>query len=871
MADEFNNDSLLELYLYESSSLLDTLDGILLGAEADGALTDANVNEIFRIMHTIKGSSNMMGYEGITEVAHKAEDLFSVIRDFGLNTAFFGELFDLMLEVSDFLKAEVGKVQEGGLLEREVAPLAAGLLALTGRVREAPPEAAAPGAGPAGPAAADVSGGYGSGAVPDYAPAPGGRETHVLRINFNEGAKMENIRAFMLVSKLGEKGTVNRTVPSNPETDPDAGSFIAERGFYISYTTPLTREQIEATVKGMLSVESVAFVRRLPDDPGKTGAAQDPPAPKPRPLPIASTSAAKDAKAAKTSPEADTKSYTNITNASPSSSGSVVPSDASLGSAANALAFSTNTNAPRDELLPQGAANVSDAPSTANTASASSASYDSIVSPTENASEFSPHANAANVSSGANAARNEIPARNAVNAAWDEILSQSARRSQAPFPEELLQTLPWLLPGLPGAPAVQPGPDTHSGREEQQQGDAATASASAAGSAGQNIISVELKKLDALLDLVGEITINESIVTGNPDLDGLELANFRKAARQLGKLTNELQDTVMSIRMLPVSSVFQRMRRIVRDMGKNLGKEVNLLLIGEDTEVDKAILDAVSDPVMHLVRNAMDHALETPEERLKAGKDACGHIVLSAENAGSDVIISVSDDGRGLDRNIILKKARKDGLLSKPAYEYSDREIHNLLMTPGFSTRENVSTYSGRGVGLDVVKNNIEKAGGSVIIESKKGLGTNIILKIPLTLAIIPVVKVAVGSEVFSIPVSNIRESFKPGAGRLAEGPSGREMVLLRGRAYPVMRLGERFGVANAVTDVSGGVLVLVESGDSSACLLADSLLGASQVVVKPLPVYLNRFKTSRTGISGCTIMSNGSISLIVNVQELLE
>jgi len=273
---------------------------------------------------------------------------------------------------------------------------------------------------------------------------------------------------------------------------------------------------------------------------------------------------------------------------------------------------------------------------------------------------------------------------------------------------------------------------------------------------------------------------------------------------------------------------------------------------------------------MHLVRNAMDHAIETPQERLSAGKAPSGHIVLSAQNSGGDVIISISDDGRGLDKTTILNKARRSGLLRKPESDYSDKEIYNLLMAPGFSTRDYVSEYSGRGVGLDVVKSNIEKIGGTVIIESKKGLGTNIILKIPLTLAIIACIEIAIGDSIYSIPINNIRESFKSNAGQLITDPSGFEMIILRGAAYPIIRLYDVFGHAGAVTDISEGILVLVDAGDHSACLLADSLVGKYQVVVKPLPRYLYRFGAKHSGISGCTIMGNGNISLIVNVQELV-
>jgi two-component system chemotaxis sensor kinase CheA len=360
------------------------------------------------------------------------------------------------------------------------------------------------------------------------------------------------------------------------------------------------------------------------------------------------------------------------------------------------------------------------------------------------------------------------------------------------------------------------------------------------------------------------------MVTENADLEGLELENFNKSARQLSKLTNELQDTVMSVRMVPISTTFQRMRRIVRDMGKQLGKDAELVLMGENTEVDKTILDALGDPIMHLVRNAMDHAIETREERTAVGKSPSGHIVLSARNMGGDIIISVSDDGRGLDTSKLLAAAARKKLLKKPESEYSEKEIYNLLMAPGFSTKEDVTEFSGRGVGMDVVKSNIEKIGGTVIIESVRGVGTNILLKIPLTLAIISCMEVKLGDEIFSIPITNIKECFKSSAGQLISDPLSNEMIMLRGNAYPIIRLHERFNIGNSIKDIDEGILILTDAGDHMGCLFVDELIGKFQVVVKAIPPYLNDFKVKSAGISGCTIMGNGEISLIIDVQELL-
>ena len=828
MTTEFNNDSLLELYLYESSSLLDSLDSILLGAEADGNLTSDQVNEIFRVMHTIKGSSAMMAFNGISEVSHKTEDLFAVIRKHGLNMAYFNELFDVVLAVSDFLKTEIAKVQDGKELETEYEPLTNVVLALTDKMRsdtdteespdlgrtlgapsvpipptdhtpqvpQAPPVAvAAPeptetvhiepdeSSMPEAPEGGRILGAESpqmpeeptadiskitARAVSEPA-APGGQQTYFLHVHFNEGSKMENIRAFMLVNILSEKGTVNRTIPANPENDQDSANRIAERGFYISYTSSLLRDQIEALIKGTLSVETVSFTRKLPDEEGGEPSAPEPAKPEPRPQPIAPSSDAP----------------TPVTNVQPS--------------------------VPYAEQQPSTFTDVSSVQQTTPEPVAPSRPvFVDVTKP-----------------------QPETPAP---EASPPSTINSTEQPSMAKDKK----------PAADGAP----GGGTHT---------------------TQNIISVELKKLDTLLNLVEEIVINESIVTENPELKDLELPNFRKAAHQLDKLTNELQDTVMSIRMLPVSIVFQRMRRIVRDMCKSLNKEATLVLAGETTEVDKTILDALSDPLMHLVRNAMDHAIETPEERIKAGKAAGGHIILSAQNSGKDVIISISDDGKGLDKNTILSKARAVGLLRKPESEYTDKEIYNLLMSPGFSTKENVSEFSGRGVGMDVVKSNIEKIGGSVIIESKQGLGTNIILKIPLTLTIISCIEILVGKDIYSIPINNIRESFKATAGQLIKDPTGGEMIMLRGQPYSIIRLHELFDRPDAITDINEGILVLVDAGDQSICLLADSLIGKFQVVVKPLPHYFSRFNIKKSGISGCTIMGNGNISLIINVQEMVD
>lgn len=378
----------------------------------------------------------------------------------------------------------------------------------------------------------------------------------------------------------------------------------------------------------------------------------------------------------------------------------------------------------------------------------------------------------------------------------------------------------------------------------------------------QSIISVSVEKLDMLMDLVGEMVIAEAMVTQNPDLKGLELNNFKKAARQLRKITGEVQDIVMSIRMVPLNITFQRMQRIVRDMSRKLNKEVVLEIFGEETEVDKNIIEHISDPLMHLVRNAIDHGLESNEERKRKGKSQAGKVVIEAKNAGSDVLIIVKDNGKGLDKEKILIRARENGLLHKPENEMTDREIFNLIFLPGFSTRDNISEYSGRGVGMDVVTKNIETVGGSVLVDSIPDEGTTITLKIPLTLAIIEGMNIKVGKSCYTIPLTTIQESFRPHGNEIITDPDGNEMIMVRGQCFPIVRLHNVFQVETAITQFTEGIIIMVENDEKTICLLADALLGEQQVVVKALPNYIKKVK----GLTGCTLLGDGSISLILDI-----
>lgn len=393
--------------------------------------------------------------------------------------------------------------------------------------------------------------------------------------------------------------------------------------------------------------------------------------------------------------------------------------------------------------------------------------------------------------------------------------------------------------------------------------------ASPGGAQSQAMISVSVEKLDKLMNLVGEMVISEAMVTQNPDLKGLVLDNFSKSARQLNKITNELQDMVMSIRMVPLGLTFFKMNRIVRDISKKLGKEINLKILGEETEVDKNIIEQIGDPLMHIVRNSADHGIETIETRVLQGKPRAGTITLEAKNAGGEVLIIIKDDGKGLNKENILQKAYENGMIGDEAENMSDTEIFNLIFLPGFSTKEAVTEFSGRGVGMDVVAKNIESIGGNILIESVEGKGTTITLKIPLTLAIIEGMNIRVGQSCYTLPIMSIKESFIPKADEVFSDTDENEMIMIRGQCYPIMRLRERYKVKTGATNIEDGILIMLEGENKTVCLFADELLGEQQVVVKNLPKYIHRLKKI-DGLAGCTLLGDGNISLILDVNGLI-
>ena len=688
-------EAMLDMYFFETNSLLEQLDEILLRTEQANAFDSEDIKEIFRIMHTIKGSSAMMGFDNLSVLAHKAEDMFFVIRENPELITDVSFVYDLVFQVSDSYKAQIEAIQNnvGGEYElfnfdELIEKLQKAKEKLSGEANgEAPAPAEAPAAA---------------------APTSSDNQKTTVRVFFEDGCQMENLRAFLLINTIREECSFLEYYPADVETNPETSKEIIEHGFLITFTAEDNKDYILKQIETALNVQSYEVLAV----PSETPAAE----------------------------------------------------------------------APKAEIPPE-------------------------------------------------------PAKEAA-------------------------------PSAPEKPTAAPAP-TESAVEKAQ---AAVANAAAqGGSQKQSLISVNLAKLDALNDIVGEIITTESMVISNPDLEGLELESFSKAARDLKKLTGELQDTVMSIRMVPLSGVFQKMNRIVRDMRKKLGKDVEFVMEGEDTEVDKSIVDSLQDPLMHLVRNCMDHGIEeNVNDRTALGKPAKGTLKLTAQNSSGEVIITVSDDGAGIDPDKILAKARRQGVLTKPESEYTVKEIQNLILLPGFSTNEQVTEFSGRGVGMDVVKSNVEKCNGTIVVDSKKGAGTTFIIKIPLTLAIIDGMEISVGDIVFTVPISTIRESFKVEPEQILRDTDGNEMIMLRGICYPILRMHEKFGIETEVTDLKEGILLLVETDNKSMCIFADKLIGEQQVVVKPFPKYLARYDIKGEGLSGCTIMGDGSISLIIDTNTLI-
>ena len=382
-------------------------------------------------------------------------------------------------------------------------------------------------------------------------------------------------------------------------------------------------------------------------------------------------------------------------------------------------------------------------------------------------------------------------------------------------------------------------------------------------------IRVGTDKIDSLINMVGELVITQAMLNelGEADeIDAAKLTALREGLAQLSHNTRDLQESVMRIRMLPISFVFSRFPRLVHDISQKLGKQVELKLIGEHTELDKTVMEKISDPMVHLVRNSLDHGLESPEERIANGKSETGQVTLNAYHQGGNIIIEIIDDGRGLNIEKIKQKAIQNGLIDEHD-ELTDDEINELIFRPGFSTADAVSDLSGRGVGMDVVKRNINALNGTVEVTSVPGEGSTFTIRLPLTLAILDGQLVTVGNNVYIIPLVSIVESLQIDTSKVNSVGGGLDVLRLRDEYIPIMRLHDMFNHDDAVKELQNGLLVVVESDNEKVGLLVDELLAQQQFVIKSLEANYKKVD----GVSGATILGDGSVSLIVDISGLIK
>ena len=695
MSNQYSNEPMLDLFIFESMQLIEQMELLIIANEKSSSYSSDAINEIFRIMHTIKGSAAMMLYNTISTVAHSMEDLFFVLREDKPRNVDYSVLSDLVLEGLDFIKVEIIKIRNGDEADGDASAIIESLrvfhVTIKGQDSNVIDQNSVDGAISRDDRTPDKQQYYISKVRTETTSL---KNTFQATLRFEPDCGMENLRAFGVVNDLGDLAEEYYHIPEDLDHE-DSARVISEQGFTLFLKTDRTLEEIHRVLMQTFSLKDLQLIQME-----------------------------------------------------------------------NSELFN-DLHKERKILLEDSSVKVSPG---------------------------------------------------------------SGRDPVGNNPEEK---------------------EIHSAVNQQ------------------SIISVSVAKLDQLMDLVGEMVIAEAMVTQNPDLEGLELNNFKKAARQLRKITSELQDTVMSVRMVPLAGTFQKMNRTLRDMCKKLNKEVQLQLIGEETEVDKNIIEHISDPLMHLIRNSIDHGIEMPSEREANGKPRMGTIILEAKNAGGDVLIIIRDDGEGFNKDRILAKAREKGLIQGPEEAVADKEIYNLVFLPGFSTNEDVTEFSGRGVGMDVVVKNIEAVGGTIAADSVQGKGTIITLKIPLTLAIIDGMNIKVGDSRYTIPTTAIKESFRPKMTEVIIDPDNNEMMMVRGQCFPILRLHNIYHIQTEVTKFTEGIIIMVEQDDKKLCIFADGLIGQQQVVVKALPDYIRNMKKVR-GLAGCTLLGDGSISLILDIGGLI-
>lgn len=709
MAEGFNTEGMLDMYLFENSQLLEKLQDIVLEQKDAEGFDDDAINEIFRAMHTIKGSSGMMMFDEITAVSHKLEDVFYYLRESHPENVPHIELVEHVLAVADFITEEMVKLSNGEAADGEAGELIASLdeflEVIKGGLKDKQEE---------------IKENVYEAPTQFYIAPMATSASHFYRIyiTFAPDTEMVNMHAYKAVYSLKEIAEDLLHYPEDIISDESSCAKIMNEGFRMLLQTQSSEEEIRKLIGIGYDIKAV--------DVNECNAAQ----------------------------------Y-------------------QLGFDGFGTNVSIDLDSSVEEIIAKN--------SGTETEKAEMAPGDFVIQPKE------------------------------------------------------------------------PGKGKKLAKDKSKKADKAS------------YISVDIAKMDLLMELIGELVISESVVLQNPDLKvpGLRLDNFNKAAQQMTKISTDLQNVIMAMRMVPLTNTFQKMNRIVFDVSRKLGKDIEFEMLGDATEVDKNIIEHISDPLMHLVRNAVDHGIEMPEEREAKGKKERGKVTLSARTEAGKVWISVQDNGGGLDRAKIIAKARKQGLLdyAKPDNAYSDKEVYQFITLPGFSTNEKVTEYSGRGVGMDVVVQNIQSIGGTLEIDSEPGQGSCMTLKIPLTLAIIDGIVMSCGNTTFVIQTGIIKEFISVRETEMHREPGGEEYVMIRGECYPVMSLGEWYHLENYRRDYEYGMLLILEIEDRTVCLFVDKLIGKQEIVVKPIPSYVKKVK----GLSGCTQLGDGSIALILDPAGLVE
>ncbi len=472
---------------------------------------------------------------------------------------------------------------------------------------------------------------------------------------------------------------------------------------------------------------------------------------------------------------------------------------------------------------------------------------------------------------------------------WMTELEAMLRTGQTPTGPEaagLLEAIRGLVTGVPAiaaglpaaAPAAQPAtpglmelarevaaPLAADNALETAPAEVVEASRSSeARSVGARSIKVETAKLDYLVDMVGEMVISQSLVRHDPDLSAGLKPRLARNLSQLARITDDIQRTAMSMRMIPVGQLFQKTSRLVRDLSRKAGKLVELELAGEETELDRNIVEELADPLMHMVRNSVDHGIEVPADRIAAGKPAQAHVTLKAGHQAGHIVIQISDDGRGLSREKILRKAREKNLI-EAGVELSEGEIFALIFQPGFSTADKITDVSGRGVGMDVVRKQVQKLRGRIDVISKPGEGTTFLLKLPLTLAIIDGLVVGVGDQRYIVPIFAVREMLRPAEEAISTIHGRQEMAMVRGSLIPVIRLHQRFHVKPKNQHPWESLLIVTESGSKLFGLMVDELIGKQEVVIKSLGEGMRNI----AGVAGGAILGDGRVGLILDPEGL--